>query len=153
MTRTIRVLGITALALALAALAGPGLASAKTKKKKVHGNVTISYEKNASSGEDRFYGVVNSPNPRCRSGARVHLGFRPAFEGGGGGDFPRTTVASTQADTQGNWQILYKVTPNPAYDFQSYSASSPKRKLKTKRKGLLLVCKFATSDVITLFPG
>ena len=112
MTRTIRVLGITTLALALAALAGPGLASAKTEKKKVHGNITISYEKNASGGEDRFFGLVNSPNPRCRSSARVDLGFRPAFEGGGSSEFPRTIVASTRADTQGNWQILYKVTPN-----------------------------------------
>ena len=152
MTRTIRVLGITALAVALTALAGPGLASAKTKKKKVHGSVTIFYEKNASGGEDRFFGVVKSPNPRCRSAARVDLGFRPAFEGGGGSEFPRTIVGSTRSDTQGKWQILYKVTPNPAYDFQSYSASSAKRKLKTMQPGLLLVCKYATSDVITL-PG
>jgi hypothetical protein len=153
MTRTIRVIGIAALALALGALAGPGLAGAKLKKKKFHGQVTIVHEKNASSGEDRFFGIVSSPKARCANGARVDLGFRPAFEGGGGTEFPRTIVASTNADPQGNWQIFYKVTPNPAYDFQSYSASSPKRILKTKKKNLVLVCKFATSEVITLFPG
>jgi hypothetical protein len=153
MTRTVRVLGIASLALALAALAGTGVAGAKLKKKKVHGQVTIAYEKNATGGDDRFSGVVSSTNPRCANGARVDLGFRPAFEGGGGTDIPRTIVASTNADAHGNWQIFYKVTPNPAYDFQSYSASSPKRILKTKRKNVLLVCKFATSEVITLFPG
>jgi hypothetical protein len=153
MTRTIRVLGIAALALLLCAVASAGPASAKIRKKKVHGSVTITYEKNASGGDDRFFGVVNSPNARCARGARVDLGFKPGFEGGGGSSFPRTTVASTRADALGNWQIFYKVTPNPAYDFQSYSASSPKRTLKTKRRGLVLVCKFATSDVITLFPG
>jgi hypothetical protein len=153
MTRSIRVLGIAALALALCALAGPGVAGAKLKKKKVHGFVTIAYEKNASGGDDRFFGVVSSPNPRCENGAHVDLGFRPAFEGGGGTDVPRTIVASTNADAQGNWQIFYKVTPNPAYDFASYSASSPKRKFKIKKKNVLLVCKFATSEVITLFPG
>jgi hypothetical protein len=153
MTRTIRVLGIAALALALTAIAGPGLAGAKITKKKVHGSVTIAHEKNAASGEDRFYGVVNSPNPRCERGAVVNLGFKPAFEGGGGSDIPRTTVASTRANAQGNWEIFYKVTPSPAYDFQSFSADSPKRVLKTKRPGVELVCKFAASEVITLFPG
>jgi len=153
MARTIRVLGIATLALALVALIGPGVAGAKLKKKKVHGQVTIAYEKNASGGDDRFSGVVSSPNPRCANGARVDLGFRPAFEGGGGTDTPRTVVASTNADAQGNWQIFYKVTPSPAYDFASYSASSPKRTLKTKKKNVLLVCKFATSEVLTLFPG
>jgi hypothetical protein len=153
MTRTIRVLGIAALTVALGALAGPGLATAKVKKKKVHGQVTIAHEKNASSGEDRFFGVVDSPKARCANGAHVDLGFKPAFEGGGGSEFPRTTVATTNADAQGNWQIFYKVTPNPAYDFQSYSASSPKRTLKTKKRNVLLVCKFAPSEVITLFPG
>ena len=56
-------------------------------------------------------------------------------------------------DAQGNWQIFYKLTPSPAYDFQSFSADSPKRVLKTKRPGVKLVCKFAASEVITLFPG
>jgi hypothetical protein len=151
MSRTVRILGIAALALALVAIAGPGLAVAK--KKKVHGNLTIAYEKNAASGQDRFYGVVSSPNPRCARRAVVNLGFKPAFEGGGGSDIPRTTVASTRADAQGNWEIFYKVTPSPAYDFQSFSADSPKRVLKTKRPGVKLVCKFAASEVITLFPG
>jgi len=151
MSRTIRILGIAALVLALAAIAGPGTAGAT--KKKVHGSVTIAHEKNAASGEDRFYGVVNSPNPRCKRGAVVNLGFKPAFEGGGGSDIARTTVASTRANAQGNWEIFYKVTPSPAYDFQSFSANSPKRVLKTKRPGVKLVCKFAASEVITLFPG
>jgi hypothetical protein len=151
MSRTIRILGIAALVLALAAIAGPGTAGAK--KKKVHGSLTIAHEKNAASGEDRFYGVVNSPNPRCKRGAVVNLGFKPAFEGGGGSDIPRTTVASTRANAQGSWEIFYKVTPSPAYDFQSFSADSPKRVLKTKRPGVKLVCKFAASEVITLFPG
>jgi hypothetical protein len=151
MSRTIRILGIAALVLALAAIAGPGTAGAT--KKKVHGSVTIAHEKNAASGEDRFYGVVNSPNPRCKRGAVVNLGFKPAFEGGGGSDIARTTVASTRANAQGNWEIFYKVTPSPAYDFQSFSADSPKRVLKTKRPGVKLVCKFAASEVITLFPG
>ena len=151
MNRTIRILGIAALVLALVAITGPGLAGAK--KKKVHGNLTIAYEKNAASGQDRFYGVVSSPNPRCARRAVVNLGFKPAFEGGGGSDIPRTTVASARADAQGNWEIFYKVTPSPAYDFQSFSADSPKRVLKTKRPGVKLVCKFAASEVITLFPG
>ncbi len=151
MTRTLRVLGIAALVLALSAIAGPALAGAK--KKKVHGSLTIAYEKNAVSGNDRFYGAVSSPNPRCARRAVVNLGFKPAFEGGGGSDIPRTTVASTRANAQGSWEIFYKVTPNPAYDFQSYSADSPKRVLKTKRPGVKLVCKFAASEVITLFPG
>jgi hypothetical protein len=151
MTRTIRALGAVALALALSALLMPGTAGAT--KKKVHGSLTIAYEKNAASGEDRFFGVVNSPNPRCERGAVVNLGFKPAFEGGGGSDIPRTTVASTRADAQGNWQTFYKLTPSPAYDFQSFSADSPKRVLKTNRPGVKLVCKFAASEVITLFPG
>jgi hypothetical protein len=83
----------------------------------------------------------------------VKLGFRPAFEGGGGSEFPRTTVGTTSSDPAGSWQVAYEVTPNPAYDFQSYSADSPKRTLKTKKKGVKLVCKFAASEVLTLFPG
>src|SRR5215204_2506410 len=101
MTRTIRVPGIAALVLAVIAIAGPGLAGAKVIKKKVHGSLTIAYEKNAVSGDDRFFGVVNSPNPRCERGAVVELGFKPAFEGGGGSSLPRTTVASTRADALG----------------------------------------------------
>ena len=151
MSRTIRILGIAALVLALAAIAGPGTAGAK--KKKVHGSLTIAHQKNAVSGQDRFYGVVSSPNPRCVRGALVNLGFKPAFEGGGGSDIPRITIATTRANAQGNWEIFYKVTPSPAYDFQSFSADSPKRVLKTKRPGIKLVCKFAASEVITLFPG
>jgi hypothetical protein len=151
MTRTVRILCIAALALGLSAIAGPGLAAAA--KKKVHGTLTIAHEKNAVSGDDRFYGVVSSPNRRCARGAVVNLGFKPAFEGGGGSDIPRVTVASTRSNAQGGWEILFKVTPNPAYDFQSYSADSPKRVLKTKKPGLKLVCKFAASRVITLFPG
>lgn len=150
MTRMTRTFGIAALVLALAALVGAGPAAAK--KKKVHGTVTMTYERNAS-GPDRFFGTVNSSNSRCVRGAVVKLGFRPAFEGGGGSDYPRTTLASTKADTTGNWEILYDVTPNGISDFSSYSASAPTRTLKTNKKGLKLVCKFATSDVITLFPG
>jgi hypothetical protein len=150
MTRTIRTFGIAALVLGLAALMSAGPAAAK--KKKVHGTVTMTYEYNAT-GTDRFAGTVNSPNSRCVRGATVDLGFKPAFEGGGGSDYPRTTVARTKADTAGNWAISYEVTPNGVSDFSSYSASSPTRTLKTNKKGLKLVCKFATSDVITLFPG
>ena len=150
MTRTIRVLGIAALVLALGAIAGPG--SAGAKKKKVHGTITITYERNAA-GPDRFFGTLSASNPRCVRGAVVNLGFKPAFEGGGCSHTPRTTVASTNSDAAGNWQATYEVTPNPAYDFQSYSASSPKRTLKTKHKGVKLVCKFAASEVVTLFPG
>lgn len=150
MTRTIRILGTGVLVLALGALVAAAPAAAK--KKKVHGTITIAYERNAS-GPDRFFGTLSASNPRCVRGAAVNLGFRPAFEGGGGSDTPRTTVASTRSDTAGNWQVAYEVTPNPAYDFQSYSASSPKRTLKTKHKGVKLVCKFAASEVLTLFPG
>jgi hypothetical protein len=150
MTRTIRTFGLAALVLALAALAAAGPAAAK--KKKVHGTITIAYEQNAT-GPDRFFGTVSSPNARCVRGAVVNLGFKPAFEGGGGSDFPRTTVASTKPDTVGHWEILYEVTPNGISDFSSYSASSPVRTLKTKKKGLKLVCKLATSEVVTLFPG
>jgi hypothetical protein len=154
MTRTIRILGIAALALALGALAGPGSAGAQIKKKKFHGSVTIAYEKNAApGGTDRFYGVVSSPKARCARGAVVNLGYKPAFEGGGGSDIPRTTVGSARADASGNWEILYEVTPTPTADFASFSASSPKRVLKTKNPDVRLVCKFATSPVITLFPG
>jgi hypothetical protein len=150
MTRSIRVLGIFALALALGALVGAAPAAAK--KKKVHGTITITYERNPS-GPDRFFGTLSAPNPRCIRGAVVNLGFKPAFEGGGGGDTPRTTVATTSSDSTGSWQVGYEVTPNPAYDFQSYSASSPARTRKTKHKHVKLVCKFAASEVLTLFPG
>jgi hypothetical protein len=150
MTRTIRLIGIAALVLALSAIAAPGVAGAK--KKKVHGTITITYERNPS-GPDRFSGTLISTNPRCIRGAVVNLGFKPAFEGGGGSDTPRTTVAATRSDSAGNWQVGYEVTPNPAFDFQSYSASSPVRIRKTKHKSVKLVCKFAASEVLTLFPG
>jgi hypothetical protein len=150
MTRTIRLIGIATLVLALGAIAGPGVAGAK--KKKVHGTITITYERNPS-GPDRFFGTLSAANPRCIRGAEVDLGFRPAFEGGGGSDTTRTTVASTRSDAAGNWQVAYEVTPNPAYDFQSYSASSPTKTRKTKHKNVKLVCKFAASEVLTLFPG
>jgi hypothetical protein len=117
------------------------------------GQVTIAYDKNPSTGQDRFFGVVSSRNARCNRGARVDLGFRPAFEAGGGSSFPRTIVASTQSDTQGNWEVFYAVGPNGTSPFSSYSASSPKRTLKTKKKNVLLVCKIATSQVITLATG
>jgi hypothetical protein len=150
MSRMIRILGFAVLTCALGALvtAGPAVA----KKKKVHGNITIAYERNAT-GTDRFFGTVSSPNPRCVNGALVNLGYKPAFEGGGGSDIPRTTVASSNADAAGSWQIFYEVTPNGVSDFQSYSASSPVRTRKTKRRDVKLVCKFATSEVLTLFPG
>jgi hypothetical protein len=150
MTRIISTLGIASLVIALGALVAAGPATAK--KKKVHGTVTITYERNAS-GPDRFFGTLNASNARCVRGAVVKLGFRPAFEGGGGSEFPRTTVGTTSSDPAGSWQVAYEVTPNPAYDFQSYSADSPKRTLKTKKKGVKLVCKFAASEVLTLFPG
>lgn len=151
MTRTARILGIAVLVLAFGAVVAASPAAAK--KKKVHGNITINYERNPT-GPDRFFGTVSASNGRCVRGALVNLGFKPAFEGGGGADdSPRTTVASTTSDASGNWAITYEVTPNPAYDFQSYSASSPKRTLKTKKKGVKLVCKFAASEVLTLFPG
>jgi hypothetical protein len=153
MSRTTRILGAALLTLALSATIGTALAGAKIKKKKVHGSVTIAYEKNASAGTDRFFGLVSSPNPRCARGAVVTLGYKPAFEGGGGSDIPRTPVGTTQADAQGNWQILYDVKPNGTSDFQSYSASSPVRQLKTHRRDVRLVCKFAASEVLTLFPG
>jgi hypothetical protein len=150
MSRLIRVLAVALLAGLLGAIVGTGTASAK--KKKVRGNLTITYEHNPG-GADRFFGTLDSPNSRCIRGAVVNLGFKPAFEGGGGSDIPRTTVASTRSDAAGSWQILYDVTPQPGYDFQSYSAASPARTLKTKRKDVKLVCKFRTSEVITLFPG
>jgi hypothetical protein len=146
----IRILGVAALICALGVVVAATPAGAK--KKKVRGNITMTYEYNAA-GPDRFFGTVNSPNARCRRGALVNLGYKPAFEGGGGSDIPRTTVASTNSDTAGNWQIQYEVTPNGMSDFQSYSASSPVRTLKTKKKGVKLVCKFAASEVLTLFPG
>lgn len=149
MTRTVRLVGIAALVLALGAITGPGVAGAK--KKKVHGTITITYERN-QSGPDRFFGTLSATNPRCIRGAVVNLGLKPAFEGGGG-DTPRTTVAATRSDSAGSWQVGYEVTPNPAYDFQSYSASSPTRIRKTKHKSVKLVCKFAASEVLTLFPG
>jgi hypothetical protein len=150
MTGTIRALGIVLLVIALGALVGASPAAAK--KKKVHGKLTITYERNVS-GPDRFFGTATASNPRCVRRALVNLGFRPAFEGGGGSEFPRTTVGSTRSDTAGNWQILYEVTPNPGYDFQSYSVDSPTRTLKTKNKHVKLVCKFTASQVLTLFPG
>ena len=150
MTRTIRSLGALTLVLGLAAVAGAAPATAK--KKKVRGTITIAYQRDPS-GPDRFSGTLSASNPRCLRGATVNLGFRPAFEGGGGSDNPRTTVASTTSDSAGNWSVAYEVTPNPAYDFQSYSASSPKRTKKTKHRNVKLVCKFAASEVLTLFPG
>jgi hypothetical protein len=150
MARTIRTFAIALLVLALGAVVGAGPVAAK--KKKVRGSVKMTYEYNPA-GPDRFFGTVNSPNSRCIRGATVALGFKPAFEGGGGSDYPRTTVARTKSDTAGNWSISYEVTPNGISDFSSYSAAAPVRTLKTKKKGLKLVCKFATSEVITLFPG
>jgi hypothetical protein len=150
MTRTIRSLGAVVLVLGLTAVVGAAPATAK--KKKVHGSITIAYQRDPS-GPDRFSGTLTASNPRCVRGATVNLGFRPAFEGGGGSDNPRTTVASTTSDSSGSWSIAYEVTPNPAYDFQSYSASSPARTLKTKRRNVKIVCKFAASEVLTLFPG
>jgi|SRR3954447_7943477 hypothetical protein len=150
MSRLTRIMGIAVLTCALGALVGAGPAVAK--KKKVHGNLTITYEHNAT-GTDRFFGTVSASNPRCVRGAVVNLGYKPAFEGGGGGDDPRVTVARTTSDTTGNWQINYEVAPNGTSDFQSYSASSPVRTLKTKHKGVKLVCKLAASEVLTLFPG
>jgi hypothetical protein len=154
MTRRIRMLGIGALVFALGAVVVAGTASAKIKKKKFHGSVTIAYEKNAApGGTDRFYGVVSSPKARCARGALVNLGYKPAFEGGGGSDIPRTTVGSANADASGNWEVFHEVTPTPTADFASFSASAPKRVLKTKNPDVRLVCKFTTSQVITLFPG
>jgi hypothetical protein len=150
MTRTIRSLG--AIALVLGLTAGVGVSQAIAKKKKVHGTITIAYQRDAA-GPDHFSGTLSASNPRCVRGATVNLGFRPAFEGGGGSETPRTTVASTTSDPAGNWSIAYEVTPNPAYDFQSYSASSPAKTLKTKHRNVKLVCKFAASEVLTLFPG
>jgi hypothetical protein len=150
MTRLVRIVSVATLVCAVGAMVAATPAGAK--KKKVHGSLTITYEFNPT-GTDRFFGTLNASNPRCVRRAVVNLGFKPAFEGGGGSDTPRTTVAATKSDTAGNWQVSYEVTPNPAYDFQSYSADSPTRTLKTRRKGLKLVCKFAASEVLTLFPG
>ena len=150
MTRNFRLIGIAALVIALGALVAAAPASAK--KKKVHGQLTISYEFNRT-GTDRFFGAVTSPNPRCNRGTTVNLGFKPAFEGGGGDDSPRTTVASSKSDSAGNWQIFYEVQPNGVSDFSSYAAMAPKRTLKTKMKGVKLICKYASSEPVTLFPG
>ena len=150
MSRLIRVSGVVVLLVALGAIVGTGVAGAK--KKKVHGQLTISYEYNPT-GTDRFTGTISSPNPRCARGATVDLGYKPAFEGGGGSDVQRVTVASGVTDAQGNWQIPYEVAPNGMADFQSYSASSPVRLLKTKTQGVKIACKNAASEVITLFPG
>jgi hypothetical protein len=151
MSRKNHVLAAALLLVAFTALVGTGSAGAKLIKKKFHGSVTMEYEKNLT-GTDRFFGTVSSPKARCARGAVVDLGFKPAFEGGGGGG-ARTTVASTHADAQGNWEILYEVTPSPAYDFASFSASSPFRELKTGKPGVRIVCKFQTSPVKTIYPG
>ena len=152
MSRAKRVLAAALLAVALTAVVGAGAASGKLIKKKFHGTVTMNYEKNVA-GTDRFFGTVTSPKRRCVNGALVELGFRPAFEGGGGSSTPRTVVASTHADPNGNWQVFYEVSPNPSYDFASFSASSPKRTLKTHKRGVVIVCKFQTSEVRTIYPG
>jgi hypothetical protein len=152
MSRMNRLLGALVLVVALSVVAGAGSAGAKLIKKKFHGAVTMTYEKNLN-GPDRFFGTVTSPKQRCVSGALVSLGFRPAFEGGGGSNQPRTIVASTHADTNGNWQILYEVSPSPTYPFASFSASSAKRTLQTKKRGVFIVCKFQTSPVQTVVPG
>jgi hypothetical protein len=151
MSRKNRLVAALLLLVALTALAGAGSAGAKLIKKKFHGAVTMQYEKNPT-GTDRFFGTVTSPKHRCVSGAKVDLGFRPAFEGGGVGT-TRTVVASTHADANGNWEIFYEVSPSPAYDFASFSASSPKRTLKTPKRGVVIVCKFQTSPVQTVVPG
>jgi hypothetical protein len=147
-----RLLGALLVVVALTVIAGAGSAGAKLIKKKFHGAVTMQYEKNPT-GTDRFFGTVTSTKHRCVSGAKVDLGFRPAFEGGGGSSTPRTIVASTHADANGNWQIFYEVSPNPAYPFASFSASSPKRTLNTHKRGVVIVCKFQTSPVQTVVPG
>jgi len=83
----------------------------------------------------------------------ITLGFKPAFEGGGGTAFPRTPVATTQSDTAGTWEIFYEVQPNGISPFSSYSASTPKRTLKTKKRGVVLVCKITQSATLTLASG
>jgi hypothetical protein len=152
MSRMKRVLAAMLLVLALSVVAWAGPAGAKLIKKKFHGAVTMQYEKNPT-GTDRFFGTVTSPKHRCVNGALVDLGFRPAFEGGGGGNTARSVVASTHADANGNWEIFYEVSPNPAYPFASFSASSRKRTLKTHKRGVVIVCKFQTSPVTTVVPG
>ncbi|MFL5908777.1 MAG: hypothetical protein ACJ75Z_14420 [Solirubrobacterales bacterium] len=147
-----RVLAAALLAFALIALVGGSVAGAKLIKKKFHGGVTINYEKNLT-GTDRFFGTVTSAKHRCVGGALVELGFRPAFEGGGSSNVARTIVASTHADANGNWEIFYEVSPSPSYDFASFSASSPKRTLNTRKRGVVIVCKFQTSEVKTISPG
>ena len=151
MSRINRILAAAVLVFALTVVAGAGQAGAKLIRKKFHGTVTMEYEKNPT-GTDRFFGNVISPKHRCVSGAVVDLGFRPAFEGGGS-SAPRTTVASTHADANGYWQIFYEVSPNPSYDFASFSASSPDRTLKTRKRNVKIVCKFSPSPVKTVVPG
>jgi hypothetical protein len=144
-----RVLAAILLVLGLTAAVATGATGTKLIIKKFHGAVTINYQRNLT-GTDRFYGTVTSPKHRCVSGALVDLGFRPAVEGGGGSNVPRTTVASTRADSNGNWEIFYEVSPSPNYNFASYSASSPKRRLKSGKENVRLVCKFAKSVVQTI---
>lgn len=137
------------LMLGLMAVTASGASGTKLVKKKFHGEVTINYQRNLT-GPDRFFGTVTSRKRRCVDAALVNLGYRPASEGGGGTDLPRTTVASTHADASGNWVIDYEVPPNPSYQFASFSASSPKRVLRTKKPNVRIVCKFATSEVQTI---
>jgi hypothetical protein len=144
-----RVLAAFLLLLGLTAVTATDAIGTKLIKKKFHGAVTINYQRNLT-GTDRFYGTVTSPKRRCVNGALVNLGFRPASEGGGGTNVPRTIVASTHADADGNWVIDYEVSPNPNYTFASYSASSPKRRLKAAKPNVRLVCKFETSEVQTI---
>jgi hypothetical protein len=144
-----RVFAALFLLVGLTAATAAGATGTKLIKKKFHGAVTINYQRNLT-GTDRFYGTVTSPKHRCASGALVNLGYRPASEGGGGTNVPRTTVASTHADANGNWEIDYEVSPNPSSTFASFSASSPKRRLKSAKPNVRLVCKFATSEVQTI---
>ena len=145
MSRLRNLAAVALLTSALVVVLAPGIVQAK--KQKFHGAVTMNFEKNAS-GPDRFSGVVSSPNPRCVRGAVVTLTFRPAYASA-----DATQVASGRTDAQGNWEILYDVLPNPAYDFATFAAHSPTRTLKSKHAGVQAVCKFQASDTQTIYPG
>jgi len=141
-----RLLGAGLLAVSLVMAVAVGAADAK--KVKWPRQVTMEFTRNLT-GIDRFSGVVSSPNPACARGAIVKLHYRPANEGGGGGDVPPTTVATARADAHGNWTIDYEVTDTGS-DFSTFAAHVDRNRLKTKKGKPQRVCKAAGSPTQTI---
>ena len=143
---TKRLLGTGLLAVSL--MMAMGVGSAVGKKVRSPREVSMEFTRNLT-GTDQFSGVVSSPNPACVRGAVVKLYYRPASEGGGGGQTP-TTVATARADASGNWTISYEVTDSPSSDFSTFAAHVDRNHLKSKPGKPQRVCTSGASPTKTI---